>query len=72
MERTPEDEVIILACDGLWDVFKSEDAIDTIRQIYQEGETRCELVAEEMCDLSLIKGMLMYLFKYIIVKRIIF
>jgi len=51
-----EEEMIIIACDGLWDVFTNNEAIDSVRQIFSEGETNIELVAEEMLDLALDKG----------------
>jgi serine/threonine protein phosphatase PrpC len=52
-----QDEMIIIACDGLWDVFSNEEAIHEVRQmIWDEGETDITLVAEEMLDLSLEKG----------------
>uniref|UniRef100_A0A0D6QX71 protein-serine/threonine phosphatase n=1 Tax=Araucaria cunninghamii TaxID=56994 RepID=A0A0D6QX71_ARACU len=33
---TEEDEFIIIACDGLWDVFRSENAVDFARKKLQE------------------------------------
>lgn len=56
VNRSPEDEVLVLACDGLWDVFTSEEAIDEIRELFLAGERDIGLIAEEMLDLSLIKG----------------
>ena len=29
---SPEDEFILMACDGLWDVFKSQRAVEFARQ----------------------------------------
>jgi len=55
-ERTPEDDVLLLACDGLWDVMTTEEAVNTIREIYQSGEQDALKIAEEMLDLSLDKG----------------
>jgi len=55
-ERTPRDEVLLLACDGLWDVMTNEEAINTVFEIFQSGETSMALVAEEMADLALDKG----------------
>jgi len=54
--RSPSDDVLILACDGLWDVMTNEEAIGLCREIYQSGESSMELLAEEMIDLALIKG----------------
>ena len=51
-----EEEMIIIACDGLWDVFSNDEAINEVRQIFSEGETDIRLVAEEMLDKSLDKG----------------
>lgn len=51
-----QDEMIILACDGLWDVFTNQDAMNEVRKIFAEGETDLQLVAEEMLDQSLARG----------------
>ena len=51
-----EEEMIIIACDGLWDVFSNDEAINEVRQIFSEGETDIRLVAEEMLDKALDKG----------------
>lgn len=55
-ERHPTDDVLILACDGLWDVMSSEEAINTAREIFLSGESDVLKVAEEMLDISLEKG----------------
>jgi serine/threonine protein phosphatase PrpC len=55
-ERLLSDDVLILACDGLWDVMTNEEAIALCRDIFQSGESSIELVAEEMIDLALIRG----------------
>lgn len=55
-ERTEKDEILILACDGLWDVMTNEEAINTAYEILQSGENSMGLVAEEMIDLALDKG----------------
>ena len=54
--RTPEDDVLILACDGLWDVFSSAEAVELAREIISQGETNPALIAEEMVDSALNKG----------------
>jgi len=56
MRNHDQDEMIIIACDGLWDVFSNDDAIYSARDIFAEGETDLRLVAEEMLDMSLNKG----------------
>lgn len=55
-QRTPEDELLFLACDGVWDVMSNEEAIDTSRAILMEGETDIRLVVEEIIDICLDKG----------------
>lgn len=55
-ERSPQDEVLLLACDGLWDVMSSDEAIVTIRNIFSEGANSMVLVAEEMLEIALHKG----------------
>lgn len=55
-ERTEEDDLLLLACDGLWDVMTTEEAVNTVRDIYQSGEQDVLKIAEEMLDLALDKG----------------
>ena len=55
-ERSPEDEFLLLACDGLWDVMDNLEASRTVRNIYSLGESDPVLVAEEMIDIALDKG----------------
>ena len=55
-ERCPEDEVLLLACDGLWDVMSNEEAISKIREIFATGNSDMSLVAEEMLNFALDKG----------------
>ena len=48
--------VLLLASDGLWDVFTNEEAMETIRQlIVDEGESNTLLVCEEMVHLSVLE-----------------
>jgi len=56
IERSPEDDVLILACDGLWDVMSSSESVLFVRDIFRSGERDMKLVAEEMLDLALDKG----------------
>lgn len=55
-ERTPSDDVLILACDGVWDVMSSQDCVELVRDIFLDGESSMLLVAEEIVDISLNKG----------------
>jgi serine/threonine protein phosphatase PrpC len=55
-ERKEDDEMLILACDGVWDVMRNEEAIETIRDVLLEGERNIQLVAEEVIDICLEKG----------------
>jgi protein phosphatase 1B len=56
VERSDRDDVLILACDGLWDVMTSPEAVQAVREIYASGESNMQLVVEEMLDLALDKG----------------
>jgi len=56
VEVSPEDDVLVLACDGLWDVMTSAEVVETVREIYEAGEADMKLVTEELVDLSLNKG----------------
>lgn len=55
-ERTPSDDCLILACDGVWDVFKSSEAVDLCREIYSWGESNMRLMCEELVDTALERG----------------
>jgi protein phosphatase 1B len=55
-EAGPADDLLVLACDGLWDVMSSSEAVETVREILAAGEEDMRLVAEELVDLALNKG----------------
>jgi len=55
-KRTPQDEVLILACDGVWDVMTSAEAVGVVREIFLSGEDNMQLVSEELVDIALNKG----------------
>lgn len=54
--RTPADDILLVACDGLWDVFSNPDAVELARELMLAGETDPVKLAEEMLDVSLEKG----------------
>jgi len=48
-----KDDLLLLACDGLWDVCSSQEALEHARQcLVKYGEQSLLLVAEEMCDFA--------------------
>jgi serine/threonine protein phosphatase PrpC len=55
-ERTSSDDVLILGCDGVWDVMSSQDCVELAREIFAGGESNMQLVAEEIVDTSMNKG----------------
>lgn len=55
-ERCAGDEVLLLACDGLWDVLNNDEAINKIREIFANGGNVMTKVAEDMLTYSLEKG----------------
>ena len=52
-ERKQGDEMLLLACDGLWDVMNNDEAVAKIRDIFLSGVDDMTLVAEKMLDFSL-------------------
>ncbi|KAL9187295.1 hypothetical protein ACHAXT_001398 [Thalassiosira profunda] len=51
-----EDEFIVIACDGIWDVQTNQECVRMVVDIFGEGESDLGLVCEEILDLCLIKG----------------
>ena len=48
--------MLLLACDGLWDVMNNDEAVAKIRDIFLSGVDDMTLVAEKMLDFSLERG----------------
>jgi serine/threonine protein phosphatase PrpC len=47
--RNPEqDEFIIVACDGIWDVQSNHDCVIAVNAMFQEGESNLGLICEEV------------------------
>ena len=55
-DRSEQDEFIIVACDGIWDVVSNEECVEMVQQILNEGEREPGLIAEEVIDLCLGKN----------------
>jgi len=43
-----EDEFIIIACDGIWDVQTNQECVRMVADMFSEGESDLGLVAEEV------------------------
>mmetsp|Transcript_17482 Transcript_17482/g.26463 ORF Transcript_17482/g.26463 Transcript_17482/m.26463 type:complete len:445 (-) Transcript_17482:480-1814(-) len=48
--------ILILACDGIWDVMSNESCLDLTQTLMKEGESKMCLIAEEILDHCLKKG----------------
>jgi len=47
---TPDDEFIVLACDGIWDVKTNQEVCDFVRQRLAEGQTICTIIEALLDD----------------------
>lgn len=50
------DTMLVLACDGLWDVCSSAEGVGRVSDVLALGETSVRLIAEELCDWALERG----------------
>ena len=56
VELTSQDEFLILASDGLWDVVSAQDAVARVSSALGKGGKTVTDAAEELCDLALKLG----------------
>jgi serine/threonine protein phosphatase PrpC len=54
--RTKQDEFIVVACDGVWDVMSNQECIDTVTRYCKLGESNPMLMSEELMEDCLNKG----------------
>lgn len=45
---TPEDEFMVLACDGIWNSLSSEEVVEFVRNRIHRGETKMSTICEEV------------------------
>ncbi|CAD7015067.1 probable protein phosphatase CG10417 [Ceratitis capitata] len=50
---TPEDEFMVLACDGIWNYLSSEEVVDFVRQRLQDKSKKISQICEELFDTCL-------------------
>ena len=50
-----KDEILLLACDGVWDVCENEEAGQILKEVLLDGEKRMALMAEELLDQCLMR-----------------
>lgn len=48
LKLTPEDEFMILACDGIWNSMTSEEVIEFVRTRIQSGQDKMSKICEEV------------------------
>lgn len=51
-----QDEFVIVACDGIWDVRSNQECVSEVTTIFQEGEADIGLLCEELLDTCLRLG----------------
>jgi serine/threonine protein phosphatase PrpC len=54
--RAQQDEFVILACDGIWDVATNEECTELVNELLEEGEADLGLICEEALDTCLDKN----------------
>ncbi|KAH8283739.1 hypothetical protein KR054_009544, partial [Drosophila jambulina] len=47
---TPEDEFMVLACDGIWNYMSSEEVVDFVRLRLKEKNKKLSIICEELFD----------------------
>ncbi|XP_039954778.1 probable protein phosphatase CG10417 isoform X1 [Bactrocera neohumeralis] len=50
---TPEDEFMVLACDGIWNYLSSEEVVDFVRQRLKDDSKKMSQICEELFDTCL-------------------
>ena len=50
---TGVEKVLVLGCDGIWDVMSNENCHNLVQELLAEGETNMGLIAEEILDTCL-------------------
>lgn len=43
-----QDEFMVVACDGIWDVLTNEELVSAVGKLFQEGESNLGLICEEV------------------------
>jgi serine/threonine protein phosphatase PrpC len=54
--RCNQDGILVVACDGIWDVMTNTHCVESVQMLITEGESNMGLIAEEILDMSLKKG----------------
>lgn len=55
-ERTPADEMLMIACDGFWDVNSNSAAVSYVSSLFSDGENNVVKMAEELVDVAFERG----------------
>eukprot|EP00980_Cylindrotheca_fusiformis_P015897 scaffold4658_cov118-Cylindrotheca_fusiformis.AAC.3 len=55
-DRSNNDRLLIVACDGIWDVLSNESCVELVQTLLSEGESNMGLITEEVLDNCLKKG----------------
>ncbi|XP_070555952.1 protein phosphatase 1G-like isoform X2 [Ptychodera flava] len=50
LNLTPQDDFIVIACDGIWNVLSSQETVDFVKERIDKEDMKLSMICEEMFD----------------------